>query len=873
MLGDGSSDLSILSSVAMIFLLMLLTLGVGTSTVVAQEPVEISNATELQDVRDDLDADYVLVEDIDLSGLENFEPIGDREEPFGGTFDGDGHTISNLTVHRPREDNVGFFSVVDGSIENISLEDVKITGRINVGTLVGLGYGVRVQGSHATGEVKGKEYVGGLVGRGGIRESHSKVDVEGGKSVGGLVGYGGVHESHSEGDVEGNENVGGLVGYTKEDEIRESHSTGDVNGNRNVGGLVGHSDDSNFQQSYSTGNVTGNYAVGGLVGMKLGERGDDIHESYATGDVEGGTRVGGLVGMDWGIGNITGSYATGDVTGSWLVGGLVGWNPDERIIDSYAEGDVEGHAEVGGLIGWNAGEVRKSHFEGEVAGDARVGVLVGELGRGSILEDPESKAGSLVDSYWMVENPEGKSVPAVGVRKPETEFENVTPDTVGEGGSDVVRPPPSEPGGEVWTFETDGETESSPTVVDGTAYVGVAGGKFYAVNTEDGMQEWTHQTQEDASISSPTVTGGVAYIRDSNGTVYALDASGGFVISGGPVIWKFETGVEYHTTHSPTVYNGTVYVGEIGGELYALNASTGQEEWSFSANISRHSSPTVVDGTVYVGGLNKVYAINSSTGNEKWAFEDEDGGVSKEGRKADDASYTSPTVTNGTVYITASANPEFDGATLDPNVYAIDASNGTKEWAFGATLQPSSPTVAGGVVYIRTELGDVYAINSSTGKKEWLYQARGGNSGITFLGASSSPTVADGKIYVGGGKYLYALNASTGKEWWVFEGEGSTRTRFHPETVFNSAPTVVNGTVYISSRGGNLYAVNAGVSGSSEGSRVLLGTLGHHHTWAEKQSKYINVESGLPLPAVVGVVVLIIALVGGALLRRRTERE
>ncbi|WP_255194007.1 PQQ-binding-like beta-propeller repeat protein [Natronobeatus ordinarius] len=47
-----------------------------------------------------------------------------------------------------------------------------------------------------------------------------------------------------------------------------------------------------------------------------------------------------------------------------------------------------------------------------------------------------------------------------------------------------------------------------------------------------------------------------------------------------------------------------------------------------------------------------------------------------------------------------------------------------------------------------------------------------------------------------------------------------------------SAPTVVDGTVYVAS-GGSLYAIDAGVDGSSGGSRVRLGTLGHHHGWAE----------------------------------------
>ena len=57
----------------------------------------ISTAEDLKAIVNDLDGDYVLTNDIDISG-ENWTPIGTREEPFKGTLDGDGHTISGLTI-------------------------------------------------------------------------------------------------------------------------------------------------------------------------------------------------------------------------------------------------------------------------------------------------------------------------------------------------------------------------------------------------------------------------------------------------------------------------------------------------------------------------------------------------------------------------------------------------------------------------------------------------------------------------------------------------------------------------------------------------------------------------------------------------------
>jgi len=75
-----------------------------------------------------------------------------------------------------------------------------------------------------------------------------------------------------------------------------------------------------------------------------------------------------------------------------------------------------------------------------------------------------------------------------------------------------------------------------------------------------------------------------------------------------------------------------------------------------------------------------------------------------------------------------------------------------------------------------------------------------------------------------------AETTSGGEQIWAFQTDDS---------VFSS-PTVVDGTVFVGSNDGNVYALDAGVDGSSEGSRVNLGTLGHHHVWAPQGSKDAN---------------------------------
>jgi hypothetical protein len=238
----------------------------------SSSPYEIRTAIDLQAMQEDLSANYTVVNDIDASGTVNwnngqgFDPVGtygfEQATEFTGSFDGQNHTISNLSINRL--DYVGLFGAIDAGVE------VKNVGVINV-------------------NINGEKYVGGLVGR----------------------NYGTVSNSYSTGNVTGESyTVGGLVG-DNEGNISNSYSTGNVTGNRNVGGLVG-TNDGNISNSYSTGNVSGEDIVGGVVGENGGD--GNISNSYSTGNVTGVSDVGGLVGGNYN-GNISNSYWDTDSTG------------------------------------------------------------------------------------------------------------------------------------------------------------------------------------------------------------------------------------------------------------------------------------------------------------------------------------------------------------------------------------------------------------------------------------------------------------------------------------------------------------------------------------------------------------------------------
>lgn len=216
------------------------------------DPYIISNASELQAINQSSAAHYKLDGDIDAirtarwNDGAGFVPIAS----FSGSFDGAGYAISGLTVDRPTKNGVGLFAAVDntGTVKNVTLEDVAITGTPDAGGLVGDNSGT-VTDTSVTGTVTDVDNnqlrdTGGLVGSnsGTITNSSANVTVSGGDSVGGLVGtnLGTVKQSSATGAVDGTESVGGLVG-TNLATITETFATGKTTGTTSVGGLVGES--------------------------------------------------------------------------------------------------------------------------------------------------------------------------------------------------------------------------------------------------------------------------------------------------------------------------------------------------------------------------------------------------------------------------------------------------------------------------------------------------------------------------------------------------------------------------------------------------------------------------------------------------------
>ncbi|MEX0685704.1 MAG: GLUG motif-containing protein [Balneolales bacterium] len=328
------------------YTIALLILFISVSTVQAQfdggdgtegDPYQVATLQQLQDVGTAQDQHYILTADIDATDTETwndgagFEPYSD----FTGSFDGNDFVISNLTIDREEEDNVGLFGVNSGTITNVTIEDATITGNEQVGALVGENSGI-ISNSSSSGEVSGLEIIGGLV---GINEAESELN-----------------NSYSSASVTAQQTVAGGLAGKNDGTISESHSSSSVTsgeiptdgfGTIGTGGLVGVNSSGLITASFATGEVNmpgTDFRAGGLVGYN---NGGEIINSYATGNVTGDERVGGLVGGNRNGGSIRGSYASGLVTAEDDMGGLTG-NNTEVIEDSYWDTEATGQSEADG---------------------------------------------------------------------------------------------------------------------------------------------------------------------------------------------------------------------------------------------------------------------------------------------------------------------------------------------------------------------------------------------------------------------------------------------------------------------------------------------------------------------------------------------
>lgn len=121
-------------------------------------------STEVQLKAIDLNGDYVLTQDIELSDAE-WTPIGTSDRPFTGTLDGGGHTIIGLTVGNGANDNKAFFGFTkDATVQNIGFTSAVVKGHNQAAIVVAQAKSSTLSNIYVSGVVTGRDHVGTIAG-------------------------------------------------------------------------------------------------------------------------------------------------------------------------------------------------------------------------------------------------------------------------------------------------------------------------------------------------------------------------------------------------------------------------------------------------------------------------------------------------------------------------------------------------------------------------------------------------------------------------------------------------------------------------------------------------------------------------------------
>ncbi len=256
--------------------------------------------------------------------------------------------------------------------------------------------------------------------------------------------------------------------------------------------------------------------------------------------------------------------------------------------------------------------------------------------------------------------------------------------------------------------------KSAPVLSEGYVYMGVDGGLFYCIRTDDGGVEWVYKV--------------------------SFGSKGKYVFS------------------SPQVYKDKVLFGAYDGNFYCLNRFSGNREWVFSDADWIGSSPTIDygRGVVFIGlefGLFKkrggVAALDIQTGAVKWKNYDMVG-----------LTHASPAYNKRYNIVVCGCNDNY--------IYAFNAKNGETLWKFETKGEVKYGAIFDdkrGLVIVASMDGGLYLLRVKDGSLYHKFEAR--------FGFYSTPAKIDNLIMIGSlDKLVYCYNIASKKTEWVFETSG-----------------------------------------------------------------------------------------------------
>ena len=310
---------------------------IASSEIGGETYYHVSTAEQLAHVSDHRNLNFILAEDIDLSGKQWMPICKAYQNSFNGHFDGNGHSVSGLTITEVSDaDAYGLFGFlgVDGIIENLIVESGNITFT----------------------EAAGNGWFGGVVGgsQGLVKNCVNKADItitnDDWTYAGGIVGL-------------GNSDINNYIWSAR---IIGCRNEGDIEIGRigSVGGIIGNQINSNsatyIEQCSNHGSITGgqNAESGGIAGRINNARPIGIIKCFNTGNVTSGNGTsssvyaGGIAGYEY-YSRVENCYNTGSVAALYSSDGNVEC------------GGISGHADIAAVNCYNTGTITGTGNSGE----------------------------------------------------------------------------------------------------------------------------------------------------------------------------------------------------------------------------------------------------------------------------------------------------------------------------------------------------------------------------------------------------------------------------------------------------------------------------------------------------------------------------
>jgi outer membrane protein assembly factor BamB len=304
----------------------------------------------------------------------------------------------------------------------------------------------------------------------------------------------------------------------------------------------------------------------------------------------------------------------------------------------------------------------------------------------------------------------------------------------------------------------------------------------------------------------------------------------------------------YFTGYEPCGYGGSDFVSTF--DTQPATAPTGALTAQFNANgaicYNVSPAPALADGTLFTGSDHgSIFALDSTTLTQRWEYPLPGNAHGVE------FLLSTPAIAAGVVYVTTNEDDTAAGGYWTTRLWiralAYTATGVKPVWSRElpvnhcsgcALLYPqSSPTVANGIVYVGSETGTVFAFDAATGAVRWTYDTLGAKPAALHA-VCSRPAVANGLVYIAGGDgSVYALDAATSEFRWQYNTGVLNDAYF-----VCGSPAVANGAVYFATVDGTVYAFDAQTG--KVGWTLTLNSHTHSSVRVDHGTLYIGTESG-----------------------------